>query len=196
MCLIDLDVSGKVDSSERMRPSVESTYRHTADVTATLLAHPRLRKLVDYLELHASRRLTTAAAARVVCFQENYFCALFKRETGCTFVSWQRTWRVAHIAEVLLSEPVSITRAAERYGYVSMRTFERAFKSVYHVSAREFRRAKRRPAAEPQGKCRDVNSASSGTTELCVPSPEAAFWPTDPENHQPLASKVNSCLNT
>jgi AraC-like DNA-binding protein len=50
---------------------------------------------------------------------------------------------VARIAEVLLSENVSITRAAERYGYLNMRAFERAFKAVYQVSAREFRRAYR-----------------------------------------------------
>jgi AraC-like DNA-binding protein len=189
MCLIDLDPSDRAAGSERVESSAELAHRYRSHVGANLLAHPRLRKLIEYLELHPSRRLTTAAAARVVCFQENYFCALFKRETGYTFVSWQRTWRVSRIAEALLSEPISISRTAEHYGYVSMRTFERAFKSVYHVSAREFRRAKQRATAEHESKCCDVNSSSSGTcSELCVPSLEADFWSNDPENHQPLTS--------
>jgi transcriptional regulator GlxA family with amidase domain len=149
MRLIDLDVSCKVGRAERKGGSSESAHGHTVEVTAKLLAHPRLLRLVRHLEHHTSRRLTTAAAARVVCFQENYFCALFKRETGCTFVSWQRTWRVTRIADVLLSENISISQAAERYGYVSMRTFERAFKGVYHVSAREFRRVRREHTADP-----------------------------------------------
>jgi transcriptional regulator GlxA family with amidase domain len=138
MCLIHLVLSDSTDNE--VTPEVESADRQ---VDVCIAAHRRLKKLLEYLEQHPSQRLTTAAAAKAVCFQTNYFCSFFKRETGCTFVSWQRAWRVARIAEVLLSENVSITRAAERYGYLNMRAFERAFKAVYQVSAREFRRAYR-----------------------------------------------------
>lgn len=119
---------------------LESVDGRSGRVTVRGVAHHRLKKLFQYLELHPSQRLTTEAAARLACLQTNYFCTLFRREMGCTFVSWQRAWRVARIADVILSENVPITLAAERYGYVNMRSFERAFKAVYHVSAREFRR--------------------------------------------------------
>ena len=134
--------------------TLELVGRHSNQVAACLLANPRLRKLRDYLEQHPSRRLTTAEAAKIVCFQKNYFCAFFKRETGNTFVSWQRTWRAARIAEVLLAENISITHAAEQFGYMNMRAFERAFKAVYQVSAREYRREYRALTVGVDGKRR------------------------------------------
>jgi len=111
-----------------------------SDLTAQLAGHPRLCRLLSHLESNPSLQLTTASAAKIVCFQENYFCALFKRETGRTFSSWQRAWRVTKISTVLLSESITIARAAERYGYLNMRTFERAFKAHFQTSAREYRR--------------------------------------------------------
>jgi transcriptional regulator GlxA family with amidase domain len=140
MSLINVAVP---DNTERLRvvaSELELVNRHGGQVAACLLVHPRLRKLLEYLELNPSRRLSTTDAAKIACFQKNYFCAFFKRETGCSFISWQRTWRAARIAEVLLSDNISITHAAERYGYLNIRAFERAFKEVYRVSAREFRR--------------------------------------------------------
>jgi AraC-like DNA-binding protein len=148
------------DSAKRLRRVASEVESPERQVAACLVAHRRLRKLLEHLELDPLHPFTTAAAARVVCFQKNYFCALFKRETGCTFVSWQRAWRVARIAEVLISEDISIARAAERYGYQNMRAFERAFKAAYQVSAREFRREYRTDAAEPEKKRRRLNRSS------------------------------------
>jgi AraC-like DNA-binding protein len=151
MCLINVFVFDAEKQSLTIGSRVEFA---DEQVRQRLLAHPRLKKLLDYLELYPSRWLTTAAAARVVCFQKNYFCAFFKRETGCTFVSWQHAWRVTRIAGMLLSEDISITRAAERYGYLNMRAFERAFKSVFQISAREFRREYRTRVGEPRRRSR------------------------------------------
>lgn len=194
MRLIDLDVSGECEGSQPVAP-LEAAERHTADVTSDLLAHPRLRKLATYLETHTARRLTTAAAARIVCFQENYFCALFKRQTGWTFVSWQRTWRVERIAALLLSEQISISRAAERYGYLSMRTFERAFKSVYHVSAREFRRTQAMRAA-PENPDHGVNGAGGNTcAKLCAPLPQPGLWLADEQGLKQPTGTMDAQFN-
>lgn len=157
MRVFDLAVS---DTGTRLREVARRIESREHQVAARLLAHRRLKKLLEYLAVHPSHRLDTDTAARLVCFQKNYFCSLFKRETGCTFASWQRTWRVVRIAEVLISEDVSITHAAERYGYVNLRAFERAFKYVYQVSARAFRREFRTDPAEP-GKRRRRHEISS-----------------------------------
>lgn len=154
MHLFDLVVPGANTRLREVARQVEATEHRVA---ARLLAHRRLKKLIDYLAAHPTHRLDTETAARLVYFQKNYFCALFKRETGCTFASWQRTWRVVRIAEVLVSEDVSITYAAERYGYLNLRAFERTFKEVYQVSARAFRR-EFRAAAEPERTRRKVSS--------------------------------------
>lgn len=146
MRLFDLVVA---HTNTRLREAARQVESREHQVAARLLAHRRLKRLVEYLAAYPSQRLDTETAARLVCFQKNYFCALFKRETGCTFASWQRTWRVVRIAEVLLSEDVLIMHAAERYGYLNLRAFERAFKEVYGMSAREFRREFRSKAAEP-----------------------------------------------
>ena len=124
-----------------MDTSASSACSGGADDPAIPLArHPRLRKLLHHLEANPRHQLTTTAAARIVCFQQNYFCTLFRQVTGRTFSNWQRGWRVTRIAAVLISEDIPITHAAERYGYLNMRTFERAFKAQYRTTAREFRR--------------------------------------------------------
>lgn len=109
------------------------------DLTTPLTRHPRLLRLLRHLESHPARQLTTASAAKLICLQKNYFCAFFKRETGYTFSNWQRAWRVTKIAAVLLAENISISGTAERYGYFNMRTFERAFRTHFNMSAREYR---------------------------------------------------------
>ena len=139
-------LTNTIESVQTPRPSGTQ-----CDLLAQLTQHPRLSRLLGYLETHPSLPLTTGTAAKIVCFQENYFCTLFKRETGRTFSSWQRAWRVSGIATVLLTENVSIARAAERYGYLNMRTFERAFKAHFSISAREFRR---RHGWQPRQWCR------------------------------------------
>jgi transcriptional regulator GlxA family with amidase domain len=141
MCLVNLALPDPTNRFSLERPGGHPSARQ--------VSHPRLKRLLAYLELHPSHRFTTGAAAKAACLQENYFCTLFKRETGQTFVNWQRAWRVARIAEVLVSESIAISHAAERYGYLNMRAFERAFKAVYQVSAREFRREFRRESLIP-----------------------------------------------
>lgn len=140
---MDVTIPAALEVGEHLQDTaaaVGSNDGHTAESGIRGVSHPRLKRLFQYLELHPSHRISTEAAAKLACLQTNYFCTLFRREMGCTFVSWQRAWRIARIVELILSADVSITLAAERYGYVHMRSFERAFKSIYQVSAREFRR--------------------------------------------------------
>lgn len=108
-----------------------------------LLKSKRLNRVLIHMKVRSSCRISTADAASIAGLQYNYFCNYFKVQTGLTFNEWQHRWRIQQIAERILKPDAKILVTAELFGY-RYRAFERAFKSVYGMCARDFRRANKR----------------------------------------------------
>lgn len=93
----------------------------------------------------ARRRLgdsiSTRDAARHVHLNIQYFCALFRKTTGLTFVAWLTEVRLDRACEMLKdSNRKTVTEIAFESGFQSIPAFYSAFRRVYQSTPLEVRR--------------------------------------------------------
>jgi two-component system response regulator YesN len=112
----------------------------------------RSRSLVEkaktYVESNFRSPLSYKDVARAVFISPSYFLALFKRETGVTFVDYLTGVRIDHAKRLLLSSDLSITTIAYEVGFNSSNYFSFLFRRIVGTSAKQYRSG-RQSSAEP-----------------------------------------------
>lgn len=103
----------------------------------------RLRQLAEvfnYISLHYSEKLTTAALADRFFLNEQYFCKLFKQATGQSVIDYINRMRIDKAAVHLEQTSESATDIAAKVGFDDPNYFSRMFKRYRNVSPREYRK--------------------------------------------------------
>ncbi|HEV8713616.1 MAG TPA: AraC family transcriptional regulator [Candidatus Binatia bacterium] len=101
--------------------------------------YPRLKRVKDHVQNHLRDRVALADAAGVAAYDPSYFCKWFHTHVGITFVQWMKLCRVQSACMILSGRYCSIAELADATGFQSVRTFERAFKSVIGIPPQAFR---------------------------------------------------------
>ncbi len=101
--------------------------------------YPRLGRVRRYVAEHLSERITLRDAAQVACLEYNYFSSFFHKKVGITFGEWLRVVRVMRSTELLRAHDTTVSRAAYKVGFGTVRTFERSFRRVMGMTPAEFR---------------------------------------------------------
>ncbi|SRR6266516_5323227 len=101
--------------------------------------YPRLGKVKEFVVSRLSEPISLQAVAKVASYETTYFCALFHRRVGLPFSEWLKIVRMTKATELMQSRDYSIWEVAHAVGYSSLRTFERAFKSVLLSSPRQYK---------------------------------------------------------
>ena len=120
---------------EMYRTFIRRVQKAKADQAYSLL----VRACMDYVELHGSERITLAAVAQEVGYNEHYICRRFKAETGKSLIDYIRQQKI-RAAEVLLTNPVlSVAEIGDRLGFSSQSYFSAVFKKQTGVGPTEYR---------------------------------------------------------
>ena len=69
-----------------------------------------------------------------------YFCNLFKRETGMTFIKYLSDLRLQNACELLRRTGQTVTEICYQVGFNDYSNFSRRFKKYTGVSAAHYRR--------------------------------------------------------
>lgn len=109
--------------------------------------------IIDYIDKNYAEPLTTQTAAGMAHLSEYYFCHLFKRSTGVSFVSYLNEIRVQKSAVLLNNTRLSITAVAAEVGFSDVNYFSRLFRRIMGVSPRRFR--EKGKASDTGGSCGD-----------------------------------------
>ncbi|SHI20883.1 transcriptional regulator, AraC family [Sporobacter termitidis DSM 10068] len=99
-----------------------------------------IRRLLDYIERHLSRKLELEELAGIAFLSKYHFHRLFRQETGESVTSYIRRRRMARAAAELATTGDRILDIALRYQYGSHEAFTRAFKRIYSLTPEEYRR--------------------------------------------------------
>ncbi len=70
----------------------------------------------------------------------SHFCATFKKETGDTIINFLNVYRMDKAKEYLATTNLKITEIAYKVGYTDPNYFSFAFKKMFNVSPREFKK--------------------------------------------------------
>lgn len=97
---------------------------------------------IQYLEAHRQERVTMAEMAKLCHLTPSYFCRVFSRLTGETFVDYVNRQKVTWAKKMLQDPGVSVSQAAAELGYLDTSYFIRVFKKYEGVTPLVYRQYK------------------------------------------------------
>jgi len=96
-------------------------------------------KVLPWIQEHYNESLTLEKAAARAGFSKEYFCRLFKKYTGQTFLDYLNSVRAAKLYEDLGSMDISITNLLEKHGIRNYKVFLKKFRTMYGTTPRAVR---------------------------------------------------------
>jgi AraC-like DNA-binding protein len=99
-------------------------------VKETLAEVPAIATARAFIEAHHADELALTDVARAANMSEFYFCKVFKRETGLTFIDYLSRVRVETLKQLLLNPHKRVSEAAYEAGFQSLSQFNRVFRRI------------------------------------------------------------------
>ena len=101
-------------------------------------------RLMEYLSLHFREPLALDDAARALGVSRYHLSRVFSQRIGSSFSDYLSFLRLNDAQELLLGTDRSISDIALDCGFLSQRTFNRAFQKLFRTTPRQFRAERRR----------------------------------------------------
>ena len=100
----------------------------------------RITRVMQWIREHYQENLTLDTAASLLAVSREYFCRLFKKYTGQTFLEYLNDVRTIHLAKDLSACDDTITSLMEKHGLTNYKVFLRTFRKLYGTSPQKFRK--------------------------------------------------------
>ena len=118
-----------------------TTLRRTENSTTRDLN--RVMDTVAWVQGHFREQLSLEDAAEHLNISKEYFCRIFKKYTGQTFLDYLCMIRTTRFYEQLQSSDLSIPVLMEQNGLTNYKTFLRTFRSLYGTTPQKVRQSPR-----------------------------------------------------
>ena len=106
---------------------------------------------LQYLDEHYAELLSASFLASRCYLSKDYFCHLFKKETGLSYIEYINRLRIEKSKELLYTSNLSITEIATRIGFDNSSYFCRVFKKYTGLSPTEARNSRMTVRTNQQG---------------------------------------------
>ena len=103
-----------------------------------------IEQVKDYIKAHYAEDMSIKELADVACVSQNYFSALFKKETGQNYKAYLTSIRMEEAIKLLRTTDLKTYEIGEKVGYNNVRRFVDAFKQIYNVSPMEYKKSLRK----------------------------------------------------
>jgi len=100
--------------------------------------NPPIQKAIVYLQLHFNENPSLKEIASIVNLSPNYFCELFSKITGQTYIEYLTNLKISYAKKLLLSTNLSITEICLASGFNSLSHFLKSFKSYTGLSPKKY----------------------------------------------------------
>lgn len=100
-----------------------------------------IEQVKNYIKAHYAEDMSIKELADVACVSQNYFSALFKKETGQNYKAYLTSIRMEEAIKLLRITDLKTYEIGEKVGYNNVRRFVDAFKQIYNVSPMEYRKS-------------------------------------------------------
>lgn len=100
-----------------------------------------LGSINDYLAAHYTEDFGLEDIATRLNYEKSYFCRHFKKVTGMTFWEYYTLFRLDRSVQLMkLSPKDTVSAVAIASGFKNIRSYNDAFKKVYHCTPMEYKR--------------------------------------------------------
>ena len=113
--------------------ALEETSLQRSDMT-------RLEPLIEYTQLHHGEELTLEGAANIMGLNKEYFCRLFKKNMGVSYIQYLYQVRATAVCRELETCDDPIGEIAERHGFRDPKMLNQYFKEIYGCTPSEKRK--------------------------------------------------------
>jgi len=120
---------------ERLVSEVCRRVRHKKDER-----DPIIDGVAQYVETHYAEDVSLDLLAERLGITGGYLSTYFKEKTGINFVDYVGEFRIQKAKDLLLHTDMKIQDIASKTGYVTMSSFNRAFKRFTGITPSEYRR--------------------------------------------------------
>lgn len=102
----------------------------------------RVRRIIRFVEDNYKEPITSSLAAEKFSLNHEYFCRLFKKKLGFTFVEYVNMMRLSHIYYEILNTDKLIYEIMQSNGFTNAKVFYRMFKKEYGKTPKQIRELK------------------------------------------------------
>ncbi len=113
--------------------AVEETKLQRSDMT-------RLEPILEYTRVHHGEELTLEGAANAIGLNKEYFCRLFKKNMGVSYLQYLYQVRTTAVCRELETSEDPIGEIAERNGFRDPKMLSQYFKEIYGCTPSEKRK--------------------------------------------------------
>lgn len=100
----------------------------------------RLEPILEYSYLHHDEDLTLDGAANAMGLNKEYFCRLFKKNMGTSYLQYVYQLRTAAVCRELETSSDPIGEIAQRHGFKDPKMLNQCFKEIYGCTPSEKRK--------------------------------------------------------
>ncbi len=100
----------------------------------------RIEESMLYVKKNYKKQISLAEIAGLLSVTPEYFCRLFKKYTGQTFVTYVNQVRLLHFYQDLIQTEDSITFLLDKHGITNYKAFMRTFKEAYGTTPHRLRK--------------------------------------------------------
>lgn len=108
-------------------------------IRATAGDSPAIEKARRFIAENLQEELSLAGVAQAVGMSTSYFCKVFRRGTGVTFMDYLARERVELVKQQLLNPQMRVSEAAFAAGFQSLSQFNRVFRRVAGEAPSDYR---------------------------------------------------------
>lgn len=100
----------------------------------------KIKQAIEYIKANYHTDLNMAVVSNEISMNYSLFSYMFKQYTGSNFVNYLKDIRMAEAKRLLGDTDMKIIEISQKVGYDNEKHFMKTFKSLYGVSATEYRR--------------------------------------------------------
>ncbi len=140
------DFQKEVYAQHTMKNLKQCVHDHYGDLIRRVYAKGKsedkvlIEEVKDYIRRNYAKDLSIKELAEVACVSQNYFSAMFKKETGQNYKAYLTSIRMEEALRLLRETDYKTYEIGEKVGYNNVRRFVDAFKQIYSVSPMEYKK--------------------------------------------------------
>lgn len=113
----------------------------TPDISSSdPLTIERIRDVIRYTEQHYQENISLQDAAAFLGISREYFCRIFKKNVGVSFLQYLNEVRLSKIYHDLQTTSLPIAEIMEKNGFTNQKRFNQSFKKMYGCTPSSIRK--------------------------------------------------------
>ena len=115
------------------------SYKNICTDTTSVTLSPIIENSIEYIHKKYNTQLTTDDISSQFKINKCYFCYMFKKETGQTFINYLNNHRIEQSKELLKNTDMSLLDIALEVGYNNQSYYSTIFKKYTNMTPLEYR---------------------------------------------------------